>query len=563
MTCGDASTRRQREGGSRVSRPLSKRGTQTGRRALASPQSHPACTSADPGHACRVRRAWPAAGAPRVPDARAPGGRDRNRRGPAISRCTPRRRASAASWRANVLLPLPCRPERPTSAGAGRASSASSGRGQRGHVVAGLRASILAHDDDDLPTPNPKALYQQALATFRRSARRSPRSRRPRTDRDDRGDSPRASGSPRASCCSRRRRARLRLLHQLRQPQGRAARRAIRRPRCCSSGRRCATGAGARRGPRRTGVRGAKPTRISPAARAAARSAPGPRCSRRRWRSREAFEARIAAFEQRYADGADVPRPPHWAGFRVVPDLIEFWYGAQFRLHERHVYERDASGWCDEADAEPQSDRSARCDSAALIRCVRGPRRIVCLTEEPTEVLYALGEQDAHRRHLRLHRAAAAGAQGKAEGQRVHQREDRRDPRAASRISSIGFSDIQADIARRADPARRRGLDQQPPQRRRHPRLHPPARRAGRRVGERAEALCATSCSAASTRSPRAAATLPRRPQVYFEEWDEPLISGIRWVAELVRIAGGDDIFPERAAKSLAKRPHPRRRRTR
>jgi iron complex transport system substrate-binding protein len=46
---------------------------------------------------------------------------------------------------------------------------------------------------------------------------------------------------------------------------------------------------------------------------------------------------------------------------------------------------------------------------------------------------------------------------------------------------------------------------------------------------------------------------LPRRPKVYFEEWDEPPITGIRWVAELVRIAGGDDIFPERAVESLAK----------
>jgi iron complex transport system substrate-binding protein len=50
-----------------------------------------------------------------------------------------------------------------------------------------------------------------------------------------------------------------------------------------------------------------------------------------------------------------------------------------------------------------------------------------------------------------------------------------------------------------------------------------------------------------------AAAKLPARPRVYFEEWDEPMISGIQWVAELVRIAGGDDIFPERAEKSLAR----------
>jgi iron complex transport system substrate-binding protein len=49
------------------------------------------------------------------------------------------------------------------------------------------------------------------------------------------------------------------------------------------------------------------------------------------------------------------------------------------------------------------------------------------------------------------------------------------------------------------------------------------------------------------------AAKCLRRPKVYFEEWDEPPITGIRWVAELVRIAGGDDIFPERALESLAK----------
>jgi iron complex transport system substrate-binding protein len=51
----------------------------------------------------------------------------------------------------------------------------------------------------------------------------------------------------------------------------------------------------------------------------------------------------------------------------------------------------------------------------------------------------------------------------------------------------------------------------------------------------------------------RRSAALPRRPRVYFEEWDEPPITGIRWVCELVRIAGGDDIFPERALCSLAK----------
>jgi iron complex transport system substrate-binding protein len=50
-----------------------------------------------------------------------------------------------------------------------------------------------------------------------------------------------------------------------------------------------------------------------------------------------------------------------------------------------------------------------------------------------------------------------------------------------------------------------------------------------------------------------AAAALPRRPRVYFEEWDEPPISCIRWVSELVGIAGGDDCFPELAKQSLGK----------
>jgi pyridoxamine 5'-phosphate oxidase len=60
--------------------------------------------------------------------------------------------------------------------------------------------------------------------------------------------------------------------------------------------------------------------------------------------SRQTLEARIAEYEQKFA-GADVPRPPHWSGFRVVPELIEFWYGAKFRLHERQRYERLDGAW--------------------------------------------------------------------------------------------------------------------------------------------------------------------------------------------------------------------------
>jgi pyridoxamine 5'-phosphate oxidase len=59
--------------------------------------------------------------------------------------------------------------------------------------------------------------------------------------------------------------------------------------------------------------------------------------------SRAVFDERLAAVEREFA-GRLVPRPPRWTGFRVVPDVIEIWRGAEFRLHERDVYERDASG---------------------------------------------------------------------------------------------------------------------------------------------------------------------------------------------------------------------------
>jgi pyridoxamine 5'-phosphate oxidase len=60
--------------------------------------------------------------------------------------------------------------------------------------------------------------------------------------------------------------------------------------------------------------------------------------------SREILEARINEFEEKYA-GKQVPRPPHWSGFRVVPELIEFWYAAKFRLHQRDRYERVDGVW--------------------------------------------------------------------------------------------------------------------------------------------------------------------------------------------------------------------------
>ena len=61
--------------------------------------------------------------------------------------------------------------------------------------------------------------------------------------------------------------------------------------------------------------------------------------------ARETFEERLAQAEQEFA-GVQVPRPPRWGGWRVKPERIEFWFGADFRLHERWLYERDdANEW--------------------------------------------------------------------------------------------------------------------------------------------------------------------------------------------------------------------------
>lgn len=59
---------------------------------------------------------------------------------------------------------------------------------------------------------------------------------------------------------------------------------------------------------------------------------------------RQTFEDRVAHFEKEF-EGRDVPRPPHWGGYLVAPDYIEFWYGATFRLHERVVHVDRGEGW--------------------------------------------------------------------------------------------------------------------------------------------------------------------------------------------------------------------------
>ncbi len=178
------------------------------------------------------------------------------------------------------------------------------------------------------------------------------------------------------------------------------------------------------------------------------------------------------------------------------------------------------------------------------------PQRIVCLTEEPTEVLYAIGEAD---RIVGISGFTVRPARARKEK-----------PKISAFISAkideilklkpdlaIGFSDMQADIAQTLI---RHGVEVWISNHRSVEGIIGYVRRLGALVGawEKADAF-ARQLEEHKESVLRTASMLPRRPRVYFEEWDEPQISAIRWVSELVSIAGGDDIFPELAACGLGK----------
>ncbi|PJK06192.1 cobalamin-binding protein [Lysobacteraceae bacterium NML71-0210] len=179
-----------------------------------------------------------------------------------------------------------------------------------------------------------------------------------------------------------------------------------------------------------------------------------------------------------------------------------------------------------------------------------GPRRIVCLTEEPTETLYALGEQD---RIVGISGFTVRPAQARREKPKVSAfTRAKTDAIVALQPDLvIGFSDIQADIAAELVRA---GVEVWIANHRSVEGILDYIRRLGALVGAAAKA---DDYAAALQRGIDAvaaeAARLPRRPKVYFEEWDTPMISAIRWVSELIAAAGGDDIFPEHAAEALAK----------
>ena len=177
------------------------------------------------------------------------------------------------------------------------------------------------------------------------------------------------------------------------------------------------------------------------------------------------------------------------------------------------------------------------------------PSRIVCLTEETTETLYLLGEGDR-----------VVGVSGYT----ARPPEARQKPKVSAFINArfdkidalkpdlvLAFSDLQADIARELI---KRGYPVYTFNQRSVAEILQMIRIVGALVG-RADAghALATQMEAGLDEIRASAAGFTRRPRVFFEEWDEPLISGIRWVEELVEIAGGAPIFPELAGAALAK----------
>jgi len=179
----------------------------------------------------------------------------------------------------------------------------------------------------------------------------------------------------------------------------------------------------------------------------------------------------------------------------------------------------------------------------------RYPERIVCLTEETTETLYLLGEE---QRIVGVSGYTVRPPRARREKPRVSAFLSAKNDRILALMPDlvIGFSDLQADIARDLIKA---GLNVLVFNQ--------------RTVGEiLSMILTLASIVGASARGERLVAELEaglaaireqaarfgRRPRVYFEEWDEPMISGIGWVSELVGVAGGEDAFADRARSHAA-----------
>ena len=184
----------------------------------------------------------------------------------------------------------------------------------------------------------------------------------------------------------------------------------------------------------------------------------------------------------------------------------------------------------------------------------RLPQRIVCLTTETVEVLYALGEQD---RIAGISGYTVRPPQARKEKPKVYAftTGDIEKILAVQPDLVLTFSDLQADIARDLIKAgvpvyafNMRSVDD----------ILGMIETLGRLVGAEAKAAALVAELEAQIAATRAIAAeriakTGHRPRVYFEEWDEPHITAVRWVSEMIEIAGGENIFTDRAASPLAR----------
>lgn len=176
-----------------------------------------------------------------------------------------------------------------------------------------------------------------------------------------------------------------------------------------------------------------------------------------------------------------------------------------------------------------------------------GPRRIVCLTEETTETLYLLGEQD---RIVGISGFTVRPPQARREKPKVSAFTSAKIDRIVALKPDLvlGFSDLQADIAAALI---RSGVEVHVFNQRSIAQILEFIRMLGGMIGVGGKAIALASALERNVDDARAeAARLPFRPKVYFEEWDDPMISAIRWVSELIGVAGGEDCFPELAANA-------------
>ena len=185
-----------------------------------------------------------------------------------------------------------------------------------------------------------------------------------------------------------------------------------------------------------------------------------------------------------------------------------------------------------------------------MAHILSGPKRIVCLTEETTETLYLLGED---HRIVGISGFTVRPARARKEKPKVSAFTSAKTGRIADLKPDLvlGFSDLQADIAAELIRA---GIPVHVFNQRSVVEILEFIRMLGAMVGAQVRtAALLHELQRGLDEVQTASAKLPCRPKVYFEEWDEPPISAIRWVSELIGIAGGDDVFPELAREPSGK----------